>query len=207
MQAVIAKKIGMTQVYQDNGDVVPVTVLAIEELKVAKHLKAGDKVTHIEIATGKKKKPTKSQTGNYKDLGFVPSRKQMIKIVDEAAVADMQIGKEIKADVFAKGDKVDVVGTTKGKGFQGVVKRHGFHGGPSTHGQSDRHRAPGSIGSGTTLGRVFKGTKMGGHMGNVRQTVSNLKVVDVDMDSNTISVLGAVPGANGSFVFVRKAIR
>jgi large subunit ribosomal protein L3 len=119
-------------------------------------------------------------------------------------VGDLEVGQQVNVDVFEVGEKVDVVGTSKGKGFQGTMKRHGFHGGPRTHGQSDRARAPGSIGAGTTPGRVFKGKKMSGHMGNVRVTVKNLEVVQVDAERNLLLLKGGVPGATNGLLFIKK---
>ena len=118
----------------------------------------------------------------------------------------IELGSQFDAGLFTIGEAVDVVGTTKGKGFQGGVKRHGFRGGPKTHGQSDRHRAPGSIGSGTTPGRVLKGTRMAGHMGNVRVTAKKLQVVQADPERNLLVVKGSVPGANGSLLTVKKHV-
>lgn len=206
MKAIIGKKIGMTHLFSEDGKQVPVTVLEVSEVKVAKHLNRGDQTTHVEIAKDKSKHSNKADTGNYQQLGYVPNFKFIFKPSTEQ-VTELTIGSEIAADIFAVGDTVDVISDSKGKGFQGGVKRWGFHGGPKTHGQSDRNRAPGSIGSGTTLGRVFKGTKMGGHMGAKRKTVQNLKVVAVDVQDKLLAVSGAIPGANGSYVIVKSAVK
>ena len=130
-----------------------------------------------------------------------------LREVKASDTADIAVGQVINADAFAEGELVDVTGTSKGRGFQGVVKRHGFRGGPKTHGQSDRLRAPGSIGSSATPGRVFKGMRMAGRMGNDRVTVQNLKVLRVDPERNLLLVQGSVPGANESLVMVRRAIK
>ena len=131
-----------------------------------------------------------------------------LREIRTSTVAEHTVGDTINADtIFKNGDTVDVTGTSKGKGFAGVMKRHNFHGGPRTHGQSDRSRAPGSIGSGTTPGRVVKGLRMAGHMGQERVTTQNLKVVRVDADKNLILIKGAVPGANGGLVTIRKAVK
>jgi large subunit ribosomal protein L3 len=130
-----------------------------------------------------------------------------LREVKASDTSDMAIGQVINADAFAEGELVDVTGTSKGRGFQGVVKRHGFRGGPKTHGQSDRLRAPGSIGSSATPGRVFKGLRMAGRMGNDRVTVQNLKVLRVDPERNLLLIQGSVPGANESLVIVRRAIK
>lgn len=192
----------MTQVFDSVGNALPATVLAVEKGKVTKHLSQGDKVTHIEVGYGAKRNPIKADAGNYAKLGYVPAKAVTVKVAEGDQIAE--VGTDVNVDIYQVGDKVKVTGVTKGKGFQGVVKRHGFHGGPKTHGQSDRQRAPGSIGSGTTLGRVFKGTKMGGHMGNVQRTVSNLKVVDVDAEKGLLVVAGSLPGKNGALVVVKK---
>ncbi|MCA9379018.1 50S ribosomal protein L3 [Candidatus Dojkabacteria bacterium] len=206
MKAIIGKKIGMTHLFAEDGGQVPVTVLEVADVKVAKHLKDGEAVSHIEISKGQAGKANKADTGNYKELGYVPSFKFIFKPSTEQST-ELTVGSVIAADIFAVGDLVDVIADSKGKGFQGGVKRWGFHGGPKTHGQSDRHRAPGSIGSGTTLGRVFKNTKMAGHMGAKRKTVQNLKVVAVDVQENLLAVSGAVPGANGSYVVIKSAVK
>lgn len=190
----------MTHIYDEQGTQVPVTVFDVSGVKVTKQLKSNDQVTHLEIGKDAQKKTNKADAGNYKELGFVPAYKSMIKVAGESN--DMNVGTELSANIFAIGDKVKVTATNKGKGFQGVVKRWGFHGGPKTHGQSDRWRAPGSIGSGTTLGRVFKGTKMGGHMGNVQQSIRNLKIVGVDEEKNLILIGGSVPGKTGSYALI-----
>src|SRR5262249_31141792 len=122
-------------------------------------------------------------------------------------VADFEVGQVIKADTFAVGELIDVTGTSKGRGFQGGVKRHGFRGGPKTHGQSDRHRAPGSIGASATPGRVLKGMRMAGHIGHARVTVQNLKVMRVDAERNLLLVEGSVPGHNKSLVLIRRAVK
>jgi len=130
-----------------------------------------------------------------------------LREVKASETADMAVGQVITADAFVEGELVDITGTSKGRGFQGVVKRHGFRGGPKTHGQSDRLRAPGSIGSSATPGRVFKGLRMAGRMGNDRVTVQNLKVLRVDPERNLLLVEGSVPGANESLVLVRRATK
>lgn len=203
VKALIGKKVGMTQVFdKETGNVTPVTVIEVSNNVVAKHLKNGEKTTHIEIGKDKKRehKSRKSDKGNYTKLNFVPAVKRIFKLAEGEEV--LEEGAEIKADIFTTGEYVDIVGTTKGKGFAGVVKRYGFKGEKATHGKPIQ-RKPGSIGSGTTLGRVFKGTRMGGHMGNVKQTVKRLKVVTVDAENNLISVKGAIPGNNGGFVVVK----
>ena len=130
-----------------------------------------------------------------------------LREVKASSLDGIEVGQQIKADTFAPGELVDVIANSKGRGFQGGMKRHGFRGGPKTHGQSDRWRAPGSIGSSATPGRVYKGIKMAGHMGNARVTVQNLEVVRVDVDRNLLLVKGSVPGPNKGLVMIRKAIK
>lgn len=186
----------MSQV-QRNDVVVPVTIVDISDNVVAK-IVSQNKVL---VGWGKKKKATQSETGNYKELGFVP--KHVIE-VDSKDIDEISISKAL---TIKEGlSEVTVIGTSKGKGFAGVVKRYRFAGGPKTHGQSDRQRAPGSIGSGTTPGRVLKGTRMAGRMGSDRVNVKNLEVVSVVNDESGktyLLVKGAIPGANGSLVYVK----
>jgi large subunit ribosomal protein L3 len=201
MKVILGKKVGMTQVYSENGKAIPVTVVDVSENVVAKVLKNGEAATHIELGMGKKKKSSKSDAGNYKALSFVPQFKRVFKLKkDESAP---EVGSEVKADTFSIGDKVQVTGVTKGKGFAGVVKRWGFAGGPRTHGASDRERAPGSIGSRTIPGRVFKGKKMGGHMGVKNKTVSGLKIVQVLPEENLIAIEGSIPGPEKGLVIIK----
>ncbi len=206
MKAIVGKKIGMTQVFTEDGKKHAVTVLDVSDVVVSKHLKNQDSITHVEIGMGRRRKPTKADQGNYKQLSYVPQFKVVLKAKenDEAP----EVGTIIGANVFEIGEKVDVSGVTKGKGFQGVMKRWGFHGGPKTHGgPTGKMRAGGSIGSGTTPGNVVKGKKMPGHMGNANKTIQNLKIVQVDEENSLIAVAGAIPGANGSYLVVTKAIK
>lgn len=193
----------MTQIFKEDGSVVPVTILNVGSSVVA-GIKSTDKdgYSAVMVGFGKKKNPSKAENGKFKTLGFVPMYIREFVIDDMAGI---EVGSEIKLDTLKIGDYVDVSGVTKGKGFQGVVKRYGFHGGPATHGQSDRHRAPGSIGQGTTPGRVYKGKRMPGHMGNVSMTVKNLEVVGIDLDEKLILVKGAVPGNKGGILKIKVA--
>lgn len=197
----------MTQIFQEDGTSVPVTVLDVSNVQVSKHLGKAEKASHIEIGKDTATKSTKADQGNYKQLGFVPSYTFRIKVDGELNPETMSIGTKVGADIFAVGDMVDATSINKGKGFQGGVKRWGFKGGSKTHGQSDRWRGPGSIGSGTTLGRVFKGTRMAGHMGAVQQTVRNLQVVDIVPEENLLMVSGAVPGTKGTYVVIKQAVK
>ncbi|CAG1771972.1 50S ribosomal protein L3 [uncultured bacterium] len=202
MNAILGKKIGMTQVYTENGNAIPVTVVDVSNNVVAKVLNTADKATHIELGKDKRKITNKADNGNYKILNFVPRFKKVFKLIENEAAPE--VGTEVKADIFSVGDKVQVTAPTKGKGFQGVVKRWGFAGGPRTHGASDRERAPGTLGTRTIPGRVFKGKKMGGHMGTRTKTISGLKIVKVMAEENLIAVEGAIPGPNKGYVIIKK---
>lgn len=191
MKAILGIKKGMTRVF-DGEKSTPVTVIDVSGTKISK-ISEGE----IEIGLGQKKKPTKALVGQYKELGFVPMYKKIFKGLEGE---DIKVGNEIKADTFVKGDIVTINGVSKGKGFAGVVKRWGFKGGPRTHGQSDRLRAPGSIGAGADPGRVFKGTRMGGRMGSENITIKNKRIVDVK--DTYILVNGPIPGSNGDLVTI-----
>lgn len=160
----------------------------------------------VQLGIGTKKSVKKPQLGHGKKAGIEQPIRWFREVPSTSSgQVDIKPGQEIKLDqVFSKGDSVKVTGTSKGKGFQGGVRRHGFHGGPKTHGQSDRHRAPGAIGSGTTPGRVYKGKKMAGHMGSERSSAKNLEVVGLDKTKNVLLIKGAVPGATGGLVMITK---
>ena len=198
----IGRKVGMTQVFQDDGTMVAVSVVAIEPNTVTR-LRTTDRdgYTAVQIGTDVVKKLNKPDSGQLKDLPKVSSIREFR--VD--SVDDYSVGQVLGiADVFAEGDLVDVTGISKGKGFAGVIKRHNFHRGPKTHG-SDHHRAPGSIGPGTTPGRVYRGLKMSGHMGDERVTIKKVRVVRTDTDRNLLLVNGSLSGARGSLILVKKA--
>ena len=193
----IGRKVGMTQVFQDDGTMVAVSVLAIEPNTVTKlRTPERDGYTAVQIGTEVSKRLNKPETGQLKDLPKVATiREFRVDSVDDVTVGQVfSIG-----DLFEEGDLVDVTGVSKGKGFAGVIKRHNFHRGPQTHG-SDHHRAPGSIGPGTTPGRVYRGLKMSGHMGNERVTVKKVRVVRTDPDRNLLLVKGSLPGARGGLI-------
>jgi len=198
----IGRKVGMTQVFQDDGTMVAVSVLAIEPNTVTR-LRTPDRdgYTAVQIGTEVSKKLSKPETGQLKDLPKVATiREFRVDSVDDVTVGQVfSIG-----DLFEAGDMVDVTGVSKGKGFAGVIKRHNFHRGPQTHG-SDHHRAPGSIGPGTTPGRVYRGLKMSGHMGSERVTIKKVRVVRTDPDRNPLLVKGSLPGARGALITVKKA--
>ena len=201
------KKLGMTQIFDENGLVIPVTVVEVEPcLVVRKKTVETDGYNALVVATGKVKekhmnKPIKGQFDKIK-----LSYRKYIKELRLDNVDDYNVGDEIKADIFEAGELVDVQGLSKGKGFQGVIKRHGQHIGPKGHG-SMYHRRPGSMGSTSTPGRVFKGKKLPGHMGRVTVTIQNLDVVRVDMDKNVILVKGSVPGAKGAILKIKSAVK
>jgi large subunit ribosomal protein L3 len=198
----IGRKVGMTQVFQDDGTMVAVSVLAIEPNTVTKlRTPERDGYTAVQIGTEVSKRLNKPETGQLKDLPKVATiREFRVDSVDDVTVGQVfSIG-----DLFTEGDMVDVTGVSKGKGFAGVIKRHNFHRGPQTHG-SDHHRAPGSIGPGTTPGRVYRGLKMSGHMGSERVTIKKVRVVRTDPDRNLLLVKGSLPGARGGLITVKKA--
>jgi large subunit ribosomal protein L3 len=207
LKGLIGKKIGMTQIFDENGAAVPVTVIEAGPCYVTQVRKVEiDGYSAVQLGYGevKPKRLTGGQLGHLKrsSLNLPPMRFLREFRVKDSGVAE---GDKLLVDVFIVGDRVDVVGTSKGKGFQGAVKRYHFRGGPKTHGQSDRHRAPGSRGSGTTPGRVYKGARGPGHMGDDRVTAQNLKVVLLDAERNLIGVRGSVPGPRGGLVLIKEA--
>ncbi len=203
-KGIIGKKLGMTQVFADDGSAVGVTAVEVEP-SVVLQIKTKDKDGYDAVQLGygrvKQKNVTKPMQGH-----FNKANKGCFRFVREFPVQSemYDVGQEITADIFKMGDYVDVVGTSKGKGFQGVMKRHGFGGGRATHG-SMFHRAPGSIGASADPSRVFKGTRMGGQMGNVRKTTQNLEVWQVRSDRNLLLLKGAVPGSRNGFIIIKKA--
>jgi large subunit ribosomal protein L3 len=192
----------MTQVFQDDGTMVAVSVLAIEPNTVTRlRTTARDGYTAVQLGTEVSKKLNKPETGQLKDLPKVATIREFR--VDD--VDAYEVGQVVSiADLFDAGDEVDVTGVSKGKGFAGHIKRHNFHSGPKTHG-SDHHREPGSIGPGTTPGRVYRGLKMAGHMGDERTTIKKVRVVRADTERNLLLVKGSLPGARGSLILVKKA--
>lgn len=205
MPGMIGKKIGMTSLFDENGKNIPCTVIeagpcVVTQVKTTET----DGYEAIQIAYGDKseKNVAKAQIAHFKKAGTTP-KQRTIEI--DSLDTEAKLGDEIAVDMFIEGEFVDVVGSSKGKGFQGVVKRHGFGGvGQSTHGQHNRLRAPGSIGAGSDPSRVFKGMKMAGRMGGTRTMVENLKVLKVDKEKNILVVSGSVPGAKNSIVIITK---
>lgn len=203
-KGIIGKKIGMTQVFAEDSSAVGVTAIEVEP-SVVLQLKTKEKDGYDAVQLGygrvKQKNITKPLQGHFRKAD-----KGSFRFVREFAVASesYEVGQEITADIFKNGDYVDIVGTSKGKGFQGVIKRHGFGGGRATHG-SMHHRAPGSIGASADPSRVFKGTKLPGRMGNVRKTIQSLQIWQVRSDRNLILLKGAVPGGKNGFLLIKKA--
>lgn len=206
MKGIIGRKIGMTQVFDDKGNVIPVTVIEAGPCYVTQ-VRTTENDGYVGVQLGfseaKPQRMTKGQLGHLK-RNNLPALKYLREFRIHGEV-DVEEGTQITADVFVKGERVDVIGKSKGRGFAGTIKRHGFHRQPKTHGQSDRERAPGSIGQTTNPGRVFKGLRMAGRMGNDRVTAENLEVVVVDAERNVIAVRGSVPGANGGIVVIKPA--
>jgi large subunit ribosomal protein L3 len=206
-KAIIAKKIGMTQVFADNGLLIPVTVLEAGPcVVVQKKTVDNDGYDAIQVGFGdvKVKKLNKPMKGQFDKAGVEP--KKVLKEFRLEDTSAYEVGAEIKADVFAAGDKVDVTGTSKGKGYAGVIKRHGQSRGPMSHG-SKSHRVTGSNGAATSPGRVMKGKKMAGQMGNVRVTVQNLEIVKADAEKNLLLIKGAVPGNKGTVVVIKDSVK
>jgi large subunit ribosomal protein L3 len=204
MPGLIGKKIGMTSIFSVEGKATPCTVIEVGPCVVTQ-VKTVDKDGYeaVQLAFGEKreKNTPNAMQGHFKKAKTAPKR----KLVEFGGFSDAKLGDEIKVDIFEENTFVDVVGTSKGKGFQGVVKRHGFAGvGQATHGQHNRLRAPGSIGAASYPARVFKGMRMAGQMGNARVTQGNLQVMKVLTDKNLLIVKGSIPGAKGSFVLIKK---
>ena len=204
---IIGKKTDQTQSFLENGQRIPVTEIAVLE-NVVLQVKTQEKdfYTAVQLGTGVKKKPTKAQLGHVKKTGRKVAPLQIKEVRVNAAEGDLPNAGDVVAldEVFKPGDIVQVTGTSKGKGFAGTVKRHNFRGGPKTHGQSDRHRAPGAIGQGTTPGRVYKGKRMAGRMGTETVTVKNLTIVDVDPKEGKLFVSGLVPGHKNAWVYITR---
>ena len=206
MKGILGKKLGMTQIFTEEGIVVPVTVVeagpnVVTQVKTVE--KDGYNAIQVGFEDTKEKSLNKPQKGH---LAAANVLKKHLKEFRVDAVEEFTVGQEIKADLFAAGEKIDVTGTSKGKGFQGPIKRHGQSRGPESHG-SRYHRRPGSMGACSFPGRVFKNKKLAGHMGSVKVTVQNLEVVRIDAEKNLILVKGAIPGAKGSVVTIKEAVK
>ncbi|MFM9168294.1 MAG: 50S ribosomal protein L3 [Verrucomicrobiota bacterium] len=207
-KAIVGEKVGMTQVWGDDQRVIPVTVLRVEparivQVKTADH----DGYNALQVTYGQKKadKLSRPEAGHFAKANVEPGRRLVELRLD--SVDGFTVGQEILADVLAAGDKVDVTAVSRGKGFAGGMKRHNFNGQGASHGNHKHHRAPGSIGSCSFPGRVFKGLRMAGHMGNQQVTTLNLEVVQTDAERGLVLVKGSVPGPNGGVVIVRNAVK
>lgn len=207
MKGIIGKKVGMTQIFDDNGNVIPVTVIQAGPCYVTQ-VRNGEKdgYTAVQLGFGEAKaqRMTKGELGHLK-RNNLPALSHLREFRLRNGEVDVQEGQQLNADIFTKGERVDVIGTSKGRGFAGTIKRHHFHRQPKTHGQSDRERAPGSVGATTTPGRTYKGQRMAGRMGGERVTAENLEVVVVDASRNLLAVRGSVPGANDGIVMIKPA--
>lgn len=202
LRGFLGKKIGMTQVFGENGGVVPVTLIEAGPCVITQvKTKETDGYEAVQLGFGDVKKSNKPMQGHFRRS----KNSRYVREVKADDPAEFSVGQTVGVDIFSEGEKIDIIGRSKGRGFAGTMKRHGFGGGPRTHGQSDRARAPGSIGGGTTPGKVFKGLKMAGHMGNRRVTVKGLEIIGVDTDRNILIVKGGVPGAPNSLVQIRRA--
>lgn len=207
---VVGRKAGMTRIFTDEGVSVPVTVIEVEPNRVTQVKSVendGYRAVQITLGTRRAQRVNKAAAGHYAKANTAAGRGLWEFRLNDGEGADIAAGAEIKADIFQPGQIVDVAGTTIGKGFAGTIKRHHFTMGDATHGNSLSHRAPGSIGQRQTPGRVFKGKKMSGHLGNVRRSAQNLQVVRVDAARNLLLIRGAVPGPEGGDVIVRPAAK
>ena len=207
MKGIIGKKLGMTQVFDEQGNAVPVTVIQAGPCFVTQ-IRSGEKDGYTAVQLGfnetKPQRLSKGALGHLK-RNNLPALRHLREFRLRDGELDVAEGQEVKVDVFAKGERVDVIGTSKGRGFAGTIKRHHFHRQPKTHGASDRERAPGSVGATTTPGRTSPGQRMAGRMGNDRVTAQNLEVVVIDAERNLLAVRGSVPGANDGIVIIKPA--
>lgn len=206
IRGILGRKLGMARVFDENGEVTASTLVEagpcfVTQLKTQER----DGYESVQLGFGATRKLNRPEKGHLKAAGLGDRQGlEHLREVPVDSLEDVEIGARVDASLFVPGELVDVIGTSKGRGFAGVVKRHNFRGGPKTHGQSDRWRRPGSVGSGTTPGRTFKNMRMAGHMGDARVTVKNLQVLRVDSDRNIVAIRGAIPGPNGGLVMIRK---
>lgn len=212
INGILGKKLGMTQVFAPTGEVIPVTVVEAGPCVVTQvKTKETDGYEAVQLGFAESKRLNKPERGHLEQQGRQhQTRLPLLRYLREIRVdkaSEHKVGERVDVSVFRAGDVIDVIGISKGKGFAGVVKRHHFAGGPKTHGQSDRHRAPGAIGSGTTPGRILKGKRMAGRLGNTRVTVQNLQIVEADANRNLLLIRGSVPGANNGLLLIKKALK
>jgi large subunit ribosomal protein L3 len=206
----VGRKCGMTRVFTDAGETVPVTVIEVLPNRVAQvKSEETDGYRALQVTVGARRQSlvSKAQAGHFAKAGVAPGRQLWELRLDAKDTTDFKPGAELKVDMFTAGQIVDVTGTTIGKGYAGVMKRHNFGGLPASHGVSVSHRSPGSIGQRQTPGRVFPGKRMSGHMGVKRRTIENLRVVQVDAERNLLLIRGAVPGSEGGTVIVRPSVK
>jgi len=208
VKGILGEKLGMTQVFMDDGRALPVTVVKAGPCTVTQ-IRTLEKDGYAAVQVGFREIPSKRlnkpETGHL-GASKAPALRSLVEIRTDDA-ASFALGSQIKADVFSPGERVDVVGVSKGKGFAGAMKRWNFHGKEASHGTERKHRSPGSANAGTTPGRVFKGKKMPGHLGHERVTILSLEVVEVDVERDLLLIKGAIPGPNGSLVFIRNAVK
>lgn len=208
--SVVGRKIGMTRVFAEDGAVVPVTVLEVDANRITQVREAdkdGYRAVQVTVGSRRPNRVTKAMAGHFAKASVEAGRSVWEFRLNDGEGEELAAGSEIKVDIFEPGQKVDVQGTSIGKGYAGVMKRHNFSGGRASHGNSINHRTPGSIGQCQTPGRVFPGKKMSGHLGNVKRTQQNLEVVRVDADKNLLLVKGSIPGAKGSDVIICPAVK
>lgn len=210
MKGLLGKKVGMTQIYSEDGELIPVTVIEagpcfVTQIKTREH--DGYDAVQVGFEEVKPKRLTKPERGHLSRADAPHLRYLREFRLPDGETPAFQLGQRLDASLFVTGDLVDVTGTSKGKGFAGPIKRHNFQRQRKTHGQSDRERAPGSLGAGTTPGRTFKGKRMAGRMGGQRVTVQNLRIMLVDSERNVLAIKGAIPGAMGGLVMIRQAVK
>jgi len=208
VKAILGEKMGMTQVFTDEGRAIPVTVVQAGPCVVAQiRTQERDGYSAVQLGFGeiKESRVTKPMKGHFAKGGVTPAKHLVEVRTDDAS--EYEVGAQVTVEKFAAGEHVDVIGVSKGKGFAGVMKRHNFHGKPDSHGTERKHRSTGSVGAGTTPGRVFKGMKGPGHLGHDRTTILSLEVVESDTERNLLLIKGAIPGPNGSLVVIRNAVK
>lgn len=209
MKGIIGKKVGMTQIFDDRGNIIPVTIIKAGPCYVTQ-VRTAERDGYVAVQLGyEEAKPTRLTKGQLGHLNrnSLPALRHLREFRLREGELDVEEGAEVKVDVFEAGERVDVIGTSKGRGFAGTIKRHNFNRQPKTHGQSDRERAPGSVGMCATPGRTLPGQKMAGHMGDERVTIKNLEVIRVDTENNLLAVRGSIPGAKDGLVMIKSAHR
>lgn len=208
VKAILGEKLGMTQVFTDEGRAIPVTVVQAGPCVVAQ-IRTPDRDGYAAVQLGfgeiKESRVTKPMKGHFGKGGVTPARHLVEVRTDDAS--EYEVGSQVTVEKFTAGEHVDVIGVSKGKGFAGVMKRHNFHGKPDSHGTERKHRSTGSVGAGTTPGRVFKGMKGPGHLGHDRTTILSLEVIESDVERNLLLIKGAIPGPTGALVMIRNAVK